>query len=143
MEIDFTLFIQAGIYLALFFILKALYFEPLLALLKKRGGLTAGKMTKAAELSKKIEELSAQYEASMRQAKENMETHRQGVLQKTRATAEERIHDTKTKLEKKLQDYQTSLERDAQHLRAKLPALTAELKKEIMDAILNSRVVRA
>jgi F0F1-type ATP synthase membrane subunit b/b' len=143
MEINFTLFIQAAIYLALFVVLKNLYFHPLLALLKKRDQLTTGKLDEVATLSKKIETLTAQYEAKMKQTKESMEAHRQETLQKVRASAEEKIHDAKTKLEKKLSDYQATLERDAQHIRSKFPTLSAEIKKDITDAILTSRVVKA
>lgn len=142
MEFNSTLFIQAGIYLALFFILKKLYFGPLINLLKKRDELTVGKMDESTELAKKIETLSAQYEADMKRAREEIESQRQETLRRVRTSAEEKIHDAKSKVEKKLSEFQDSLDKESKNIRTKFPAMSTELQKEIIGAILNSKVVQ-
>lgn len=128
--------------MVLFFVLKSLYFEPLLALLKKREGLTLGKKSEAENLRLKFEELSSTYNTRMRQAKEAMEARRVDALQKVKSSAEQKIHEAKTKAEKKLWDYQDSLELEAKNLRLKFSGLAMDLKKEIVGAMVSSRVVR-
>ncbi|MDB5037116.1 MAG: hypothetical protein JWQ35_644 [Bacteriovoracaceae bacterium] len=142
MEINFTLVIQIGIYLVLFFILKAYYFKPILALLKKRESLTVGKLDEVSDLTKKMEGLRAEYESRMKAARESMESHRMEALQRIRQNSEEKIHQAKIKLEKSLSDHQEALEREAKIIRTKFATLAVDLKKEIEGAILSSRVVR-
>jgi F-type H+-transporting ATPase subunit b len=142
MEFDKTLFIQAGIYIILFFALRSLFFSPILALLKKREGLTLGRLDASHELRTKIDDLNLKYNSRMKDAREVAEAKRVEILQRVRHDADQKIHDAKSKTEKALWDYQDTLEREAKILRTKFSTLAGDLKKEIIDAITSSRVVR-
>jgi F-type H+-transporting ATPase subunit b len=139
----FQVLIQLGIYLFLIFVLKTLYFAPILELLKKREALTSGRVEGAAELRKQTETLRAQYDAQIASARDRMDQERHEALMLVKERTEKTIHEAKSGIEKKSANHHREISSEAQKLRLKLPELSADVSKEIVNAITNSRVVRA
>lgn len=136
-------FVQLGIYLSLIFILTKLYFQPILALLRKRDSLTSGRVDEAADLKKQTENIRAQYEARMLSLREVLDQERAAALKVAREKTEAKIADAKANVEKKVLAHQKDVQSEYQKLREKLPEMSQEISKEIVSAITGSRVVRA
>jgi F-type H+-transporting ATPase subunit b len=141
-EINSTLLIQLGIYLALIFILKGLFFDPILALLRKREALTTGKKGEALGMREKISQLKAEYEAKMSDVKKSIDLQRRDELGAIRERAEKKLNDAKTKADRKLMDHQLEMEAEIKRLRGQLPQLSADISSEISKAIIGAKVVR-
>lgn len=141
MELNFTLFLQAGIYLAAFFILKHLYFKPILAALKRREQLTTGRAHESDELVLRLGDLKASYESKIREVKIDLENKRQEALKKVRDNSEDQIRRAKEISEKNQSNHLENLERESKLIRSKFAALSSDLRKEIISAMTASRVV--
>ncbi len=143
MEINpnFTIFIQAGIYLAIFFILKTLYFRPILELLKKREQLTQGRRTESGELEAQLAAIKATYDSQLKEVREKLEVERLQSIQKVRTAAEDRISQAKSKSEKAQTEHSDALDREAKSVRGKFSVLSGDIKKEIVSSMVSSRVV--
>ncbi len=135
MEFNSTLFIQAGIYLALFFILKTLYFEPLLALISRREAMTTGKAEQADALIKKTEELRQAYQQKIQDFRFQMLQEKEQKLQSIRQEVSELSEAARKKLEEAASKNESAFESEVKQVRAKFPILSNELSQSIVDVI--------
>ena len=143
MEINSTLLIQLGIYLGLIFILKILFFDPILKLLKKREALTDGKKEEASGMREKIQAIKSKFDLKMSEVKQALENQRQTELKMVKERAEKKLAEAKSKVERKLIDHQIEMEAELKRLRAQLPQLSSEISNEITKAILGAKVVQS
>jgi F0F1-type ATP synthase membrane subunit b/b' len=135
MEFNSTLFIQAGIYLALFFILKTLYFEPLLALISRREAMTTGKAEQADALIKKTEELRQAYQQKIQDFRFQMIQEKEQKLQSIRQEVTELSEAARKKLEEASAKNENAFESEIKQMRAKFPTLSNDLSQSIVDVI--------
>ncbi len=135
MTFDHTLFIQAGIFIAIFFILKALYFEPVLAVLKKRDALTIGKASETDSLVAQTEEMRKDYQERLSRIRSELERHREAELASLRALLFEESEGLKKTLEAKAKEHQEFLSSQVAAERTKFSSLTQELRNEIVGVM--------
>ncbi|MBN8553858.1 MAG: hypothetical protein J0L93_00255 [Deltaproteobacteria bacterium] len=143
MEFNSTLLIQLGIYLGLIFILKILFFDPILKLLNKREALTEGKKEEASGMREKITAIRIKFDSKMSEVKQSLEGQRQIELKMVKERAEQKLSEAKSKVERKLIDHQIEMEAELKRLRGQLPQLSSEISNEITKAILGAKVVRS
>lgn len=110
---DKTVFVQFAIFLVALYLLNVLFFRPLIYLADKRESATSGSSREAEELTAKSEELTARYNAEVKEARER--------------AAEERTLITKAAIEEA--DGIVSSARE--EARALLDERTAELSAEV------------
>lgn len=85
---DKTVFVQFAIFLVALYILNALFFKPLMDLADKRERATSGSGKEADELAAKSEEITARYEAALKEAREQALADRARITKLAAAEAE-------------------------------------------------------
>jgi F-type H+-transporting ATPase subunit b len=88
--IDYSIFVQIGSFLVLWFLLSKLLFKPYLALLEAREKSTDGVKAETAALLKEGERLRAEYETTITRAREEGELAKK-ALQNEAVQARDRI----------------------------------------------------
>lgn len=132
---------QLVIFIALIFILKKLYYEPVLKLLRRRESLTSGKLSEAEELKVKMAELKAGYEKQMSQLRDSFDQERRDALQQIRQQSEKKLSEARTKIEARLQHQRKDLTEEIKKLQALVPEWSEEIMNEITKAMTQSKVV--
>lgn len=135
MEFNQTLFVQAGIFIAIFFILKALYFEPVLELLKRRDAATTGKTEEANQMLVQIESMKKDYNDRLHRVRLDLEKNRETRLASLRADLSKDLEQLKAKIDEGSKAHQTLLDGETNAARLRFSALAADLKKEIVDSV--------
>ncbi len=143
MELNFfTLSVQFAIYLFIIFILKVLYFDPVMALLRRRDALTVGRNKESEDLAAQIEELQFAYEERIESLRKELDVQRVGAIQKSRDLAEKKIQTAKSSVEQKLNRAMQELNLEVGSVHARLPQASADVAQEIVSAVMGARVVR-
>lgn len=141
---DLVKIVQHGsVYVVLLLILKILYIDPVLRLLKKRESLTLGRAEKSKELATELQQMKEAYHAKISLLREEIEGSRAERLKALRAQTEERIKRTKKENEAKLTQLRKELDRELNSLRQNLSEHSSEVQKEILKVVLEGKVVRA
>lgn len=130
------------IYLVVIIALKKLYIDPSLSLIRKREALTSGRMESGQELAKQIESMKLDYSKAWGETKEDLEERRTRVLKEVREEVDKKLSQAKTDNERKLSDHQKILSNQLKELDKKIPQLASELSKEIVESVMNAKVVR-
>lgn len=143
MEINITLLYQLAIYLVIMGVLKVLYFDPIMFLLKKREAMTTGKNDEAARLQTNISELQVRYDEELKKTRNELEIQRNESLKSARESAEKKIKEAKVRAEAHLSQQVKNLEAELSKVRAQLPEMSAGISKEMVAAILSARVARS
>jgi len=140
MEFNSTLFMQAGIYLVLFFVLKKLYFEPLLALLSKREAMTTGKVDETEKLSKKTEELRQSYLKKIQDFRFQINQEKETRLQKIRSDIASRIFESQKSMNENQDRHHVALDEEVRSVMTRFPAISDGLKDEIIKVMGSPRI---
>jgi len=88
LELNYSLAVQALLFVVLWFALKRLWFDPALRLLKERAVRSEGQIAAAREVEAEVERLRQERNAAMQQAK--AETQREVAEMMRRAEAEQK-----------------------------------------------------
>lgn len=121
--------------------LKYLYFDPILAILKRRDDLTKGKEESAEALLSEIEKLKNEYKSQVNALKRELEERRQETLKTLAAETSKTISDTKHKTDENFNAYSKKLDEQVESLRQSLPDLGNRLGDEIVEVVSGARVV--
>jgi len=134
--------IHLAIYLGLIVVLKKLYFDPVLKLLRRREALTLGRQQSSAEMLQEIAQLKSRYARETESIKLELDTNRQKAMKNLQDQAAKTTHDVKRENEEKFARYQEMLNEQLENVRKTLPDLGSKLGDDIIDAIVNTRMVR-
>ncbi|TVQ79164.1 MAG: hypothetical protein EA369_05220 [Bradymonadales bacterium] len=124
-------------------VLKFLYIDPVLALLKKRDQLTVGQKKSANELEQKLEEISEKYHSAITKTKRDLEAVRSEQLERVRKESEARLKQTERELGQKIKEHDRELARELEAVSEKIPDLASSISQEIKRALIETRVVRS
>lgn len=135
--------LHAAWFVALLVVLKFLYVEPVLRLLRKRDELTKGRAESTTDLAQQITELKQHYESAVRKTKEDLEIVRQEQLARVRKESDSRLKQAQRELDQKFMDQYRGLTKELESVRTKLPQLAENLSQEIKRALLETKVVKS
>ncbi|PIR22110.1 MAG: hypothetical protein COV44_10070 [Deltaproteobacteria bacterium CG11_big_fil_rev_8_21_14_0_20_45_16] len=134
--------IHLAIYLGLIVVLKKLYFDPVLKLLRRREALTLGRQQSSVEMLQEIAQLKSRYAHEMESIKSELDVQRQRAMKQLQDEAAKATHDVKRENKEKFSQHQEALNEQLETLRRTLPDLGSKLGDDIIEAIINTRMVR-
>jgi F-type H+-transporting ATPase subunit b len=136
------LIIQGIIFISLIFVLKYLYFDPILKLLKKRESLTSGRHDESVHLHEELETLTSDYNQKIHGARLELSEERKSAILKTKAEAEEKIKEAKAAMEAELKAQEQKLTTEISSARKSLPEMSAKIANEISTSMQEAKVVQ-
>jgi F0F1-type ATP synthase membrane subunit b/b' len=138
-----NLLLHLGLYISVLLVMKFLYVDPVLRLLRKREALTEGRTKSSQEMQLKIAELQSQYDTQISSVKAELELRRSGELRSAQKEVGEKVKRAQKELDLKLQAKQAQLEAMASDLKKQIPVLGDQVGREMAEAIMSGRVVRS
>lgn len=137
-----SIVVHLSVYLAVLVLMKFLYVDPVLRLLKKRDSLTEGRLTSSADKQAKIIEFKQQYERSVSSLKSELEAKRVSELRSLQQEMDELTKRTQKEMNAKIQSNHAQLESNLAELRKQLNIMGDKLGIEMAEAVTSGRVVR-
>ncbi len=135
-DIDATIFIQGGIFLALVFVLKPVLFNPWLEAQAKRLTSIDGAFAKAKSLRAEADELSADYDAKLAAARDEALTMRSHMRRDEETAQAKTLAEARNKASKELDDNRARLASQAEEAREALGGKVDELANSITEKVL-------
>ncbi len=142
MTLDYTLFIQLGIFLYVLFVLHFWIIRPVMKLLQRRDALTTGRTDEAAGFEKQIEDLEFKIDTEISALKNSLDEQRQETLRRNREIAEARVSEARARVERQIEEQRSGLQADAAKVRTKIPSMAQAVADEIVKTMLHSKVVK-
>lgn len=142
MTLDYTFFIQLGIFLYVLFVLHFLIIRPVMKLLERRDALTMGRVDEAVDFEKQIDELEFRIDSEVSALKVSLDEQKQDTLKRNREIAEARVAEARNRVERQIEEQRSGLEADATRVRSKVPSMAQSIADEIVKTMLQSKVVK-
>jgi len=137
-----SIVVHLAVYLTVLVLMKFLYVDPVLRLLKKRDSLTEGRLSSSADKQAKILEFKQQYEKSVSSLKTELEARRLSELRTLQHEMDELTKRTQKEMNAKIQTNHQQLESNLADLRKQLNIMGDKLGIEMAEAVTSGRVVR-
>ncbi len=113
-SLDYTLFIQIGLFLLLWFLLSRFVFHPFLRMFEAREQKTEGIKSEAQSLADEAERLKAAYEQAIRKANEEGNAIKDSIRQEALQTRENLLAQAREETARFLQAARDEIEQDMQ-----------------------------
>lgn len=139
-DIDGTIFIQAGIFLLLMAILHPLLFKPWLAARDRRELAINGTTEAAADLRARAEELARSYDAGLAEARAKAAAMRSDAVKGGEAERQRQLASARATAGTELEELRLRLAREAEAARETLGARVDELARDIASKLLGRAV---
>src|SRR5688572_19329063 len=139
-DIDSTFFIQWGIFLLFFFIVKALVWTPFLTLLERRDHEINGLRLEAEKSEKEAKLREQAYQEKYREAQNAAVERRQSLLDKEQKANTASIEDAKLAEMKIIAEKKLDIEQQTEASRLKMREDAVQLAKSICEQILGRKV---
>ena len=131
-----TMLYQAALFVALYFVLKSLVFDPFLANLDARHQRTRGALEEAGTLRDEAARLQADYEQQMAAVRREAATARNEIRRQAETEEQQIIESARREAAHALGAARQKIAAEAQSTRAALAADTARLSEEILASLL-------
>jgi len=135
-DIDGTIFIQAGIFLLLMALLYPMLFKPWLATRERRDGAITGTLQAAEELRAEAERVGTDYDARLADVRGRAAAVRSDAVKAGEAERARRLADSRTAATSDLQALRERLATQTEAARATLSSRIDELARDIATKIL-------
>lgn len=135
-DIDGTIFIQAGIFLLLMALLYPMLFKPWLATRERRDGAITGTLQAAEELRAEAERVSTDYDARLAEVRGRATAVRSEAVKAGEAERARSLADSRTAAASDLQALRSRLATQTEAARATLSSRVDELARDIATKIL-------
>ena len=135
-DIDGTIFIQAGIFLLLMAVLYPTLFKPWLATRARREHAIDGTLLAASELRVEAERIGVDYDARLADARGRAGAVRSEAVKAAESDRQRRLADTRSATNLDLQELRERLGRESDAARSTLAARVDELAADIATRIL-------
>ncbi len=135
-DIDATIFVQGGIFIALVFVLKPILFTPWLEAQAKRLVSIDGAFEKAKALRTEADELSSTYDAQLATARDEALTMRSHIRRDEEASQAKSLAAARTAATQELEDNRARLASEATQARVALGGKVDELADQITHKVL-------
>jgi F-type H+-transporting ATPase subunit b len=135
-DVDGTIFIQGGLFLALVFLLQPLLFKPWLEVQAKRSQEIDGAIKKAGTLETQADEAREKCDAKLAAARDAAISHRSEVRVSKEADAEQLLAEARKEATAKMTAERERLEGELESARGALESKVDELATEIATKVL-------
>lgn len=135
-DIDGTIFIQAGIFIALVFILNSVLFQPWLATYARRYEKIGGALAKAKQLRADADTLASEYEQKIVTARNEATELRSSTRRTEELKQAETLAGLRATANEELEAARQRHERDAETARTELAGRVEELAQEMTSKLL-------
>lgn len=135
-DVDSTIFVQGGIFIALVFVLKPILFTPWLEAQAKRLVSIDGAFDKAKSLRTEADELSSDYDAKLATARDEALTMRSHMRRDEEATQAKSLAEARGAASKELEANRARLAAETEKAREALGGKVDELADQITHKVL-------
>lgn len=139
-DIDQTLFIQLGVFLVMFLLLRTLLFKPVLGLIEARRRATDGRRVEAHALEEEAKQLSDEVERKLRKARKEAKAERKKLLDEARASERDIISNARSSAHALMEEAQKKAESEALQVAAELKGQTKTLAESVAHKALGRPV---
>ena len=139
-DIDGTVFIQAGVFFTLLLILKPLLFDPWLAAQERRSSSIDGALAASKKLRGEVEAMQQEHALKLAQAKEKAVVVRSQARSEAEAQSVRTLGDSRSAAQAHLDGSRKSAQQSAQTARASLSADVDALASEVVLKVLGRAV---
>lgn len=139
-DLDGTFFIQLGLFFFAFFMLRALVFKPMVALIEARDGATDGAIEEAKAMRKEAADAEATFQEELRKVRLKAGEERDKLRADGRKLEEELLTKVRSETEAQMAEASKKLDQEAAKVRAAMEAETAVLAREIAGKLLGRSV---
>lgn len=135
-DMDATIFIQGGIFIALIFVLKPVLFTPWLEAQAKRVSSIDGAFDKAKSLRAEADALSSEYDSKLAAARDEALTMRSQMRREEEATQAKTLAEARAQASKELDENRARIASEADQAREALGGKVDELANSITSKVL-------
>lgn len=140
LDLDATLFVYLGVFFALFLILRALVFRPMMDLFEAREKAIDGAKRDAKDLEKRAEEKLVAFEAEMAKVRKEVGVERDRMKAEALRTERQLIDKVQGETEKLVRNAEAQMNREAATLREQIDASSPGLARQIAKKLLGREV---
>ncbi len=137
---DYTLFIQLGIFLACFVVLKFMVWDPYVKLIHLRHSKTAGLKEAAEKAKSESLRLKNDYEAYMKNERKRVNTWTEEERKKIQEQEKEIVSGARDEVAKHLEAVRMKIETDTAAARKELEPLVADFSSRIVSKLVGYNV---
>ncbi len=136
-DLDGTFFLQLGIFVVAFFVLRALIFKPVVAVLEAREEAIEGAARDALQFEREAEEKETAFSDEMRQVRAKGTALREELRAKAKETEAQLLADVRATTQAEFDEADALLRAEADKARAEIatgtPALAAQIAAKLLD----------
>lgn len=135
-DVDGTLFVQGGLFLLMVFLLNGLLFKPWLEVQARRTQSISGALEKAEQMQLDAAARGEEYDAKLRQARDEAMGLRSDQRKEGEREAAERLGLARDAARKSFEEARARIERETGEARTSLSGRVDELARDIVSKIL-------
>lgn len=139
-DLDGTFFIQLALFFFAFFMLRALIFRPMVALIDAREGATDGAIEEAKAMRKEAAEAESKFQEELRKVRLKAGEERDKLRADGRKLEEELLTKVRSETEAQMAEASQKLDHEAAKVRAAMEAETTMLAQQIAGKLLGRSV---
>lgn len=139
-DLDGTVFVQAGIFFLALIVLNALIFQPILRVLDAREEAIGGAKEEAARLTAEADGSGSEFADKLRAARAAGNEARDELRKEGTAREAEILAAARAEADKELASAQSTLDADAKKLRGEIDGMVPGLAAEIASTLLQRKV---
>jgi F-type H+-transporting ATPase subunit b len=139
-DLDGTVFVQLAMFFIAFFVLRALVFKPMIALLDAREEAIDGAKDQAKRLEIEVKEKQATFDAELRKVRGASGEERDRLRAEGQELERRLLEKVRVETQKLVADAKTRLDGEAQLARQTLSGQRPELAREIASKVLGREV---
>lgn len=134
--------IQGAMFIALIFVLKTLFFDPLVSLLKKREELTSGRREVMDKLRQEVEKNKQAYQNKLTLTRKQLLEEKIKTLVEVRERTEEKLKHLRLSFHQEAEDHKKKVKEMCEEFKQQIPQHAPPIAQEIKNALLHSRAGR-
>jgi F-type H+-transporting ATPase subunit b len=139
-DLDGTLFVQLGIFLVLFFVLRALVFRPMTSLFAAREAAIDGAREEARRMEREAKEQSGSFDEAIREVRTSAGMQRDRLRADGLAIEKQLLETVKEETTKVLDDAREKLDGEREKIRHDMVAQAPVLARQIASKLLGREV---
>ena len=136
MSIDHTLLVQIAIFVVLWLVLKRLWFDPALRLIRERTARSEGAVKEARAIQAEAERLRAEHAAALDQAKIEAQREMQEMVRQAEAEQQRLITEARADTQRTLTDVRVQVDEEVERARLGLRDSASEIARVVAEKIL-------